>query len=155
MLRKLIYGLVIAIGFLQIIGYLTQQKTIRGLGAVSASSPLPIVFTEVKGVETFASDFYVQYRNPQGEIEKIKMTPEMYSKFKGPYNRRNIYGAAIAYGPVLPKPLWQSVLNYGLCNDVLKNELQLPVSKQGFSIVIETRTAGREDHWELNANCEE
>jgi len=149
-----IYSLVVLVGSLQIIGYLTCIDNIRNLGRLTSSSPLPLVFSEVKGVETFASDFYMQYKSANGENQKVKITPEMYSKLKGPYNRRNIYGAAISYGPVLPQKLWKSVINYGLCNDIYKDELQVPVSKDEFSIYIETRTKNRSDNWTLNANCE-
>lgn len=153
-MRKTLYIVVLAIGLLQIIGYLTKVKIIRDLGVVTASSPLPIVFTEVKGVETFASDFFFQFTNQNGSLEKIKITPEIYSKFKGPYNRRNIYGAAISYGPVLPEKIWKAVLTYGLCNNILRDELQVPVTAQDFSIFIKTRTKGRNNTWILNTTCE-
>jgi len=151
--QLLLYALVLLIGSLQIIGYVTGLDIVRNLGRVTSSSPLPLVFSEVKGVETFASNFYMRYDDANGQQQRIKITPEMYSKLKGPYNRRNIYGAAISYGPVLPEDLWQSVINYGLCNDILKDELKVPVSKDNFSIYIETRTQGRNDNWTLNANC--
>lgn len=152
--QQILYALVLLIGSLQIIGYVTGVDIIRNLGRVTSSSPLPLVFSEVKGVETFASNFYMQYDDANGKQQRIKITPEMYSKLKGPYNRRNIYGAAISYGPVLPEDLWKSVINYGLCKDILKNELEVPVSKDNFSIFIETRTKDRNDNWTLNANCQ-
>lgn len=152
-MKKTIFVIIVIIGFLQIIGYLTKVKTIRNLGVVSASSPLPIVFTEVKGVETFASNFYIRYKDQNRKSQEIQITPEIYSKFKGPYNRRNIYGAAISYGPVLPEKIWKSILSYGLCNDILKDELEIPIIGNNFSIYIETRTKGRNDTWELNATC--
>ena len=152
-MRKALYVAVVIIGLLQIIGYLTKVKTIRDIGMVSASSPLPIVFTEVRGVETFASDFYFRWTNNEGSLEEVLITPNLYSKLKGPYNRRNIYGAAISFGPVLPAELWNPILNYGLCNDVLKDELQLPVSQQNFSVFIKTRTKGKQDEWTLKTDC--
>jgi len=154
-IRKILYGIIILIGFLQIIGFVTTIQPIRSLGIVTASSPLPIVFTEVKGVETFASNFYIQFRKDNGAMEKIKITPELYSKFKGPYNRRNIYGAAISYGPVLPKTIWEPVLSYGLCQNVLRDELGIEVTTNEFSILIETRTEGRDDQWILDMNCDD
>ncbi len=151
--HKVLYYTILVIGMLQITGYLTKTKIIRDLGAVTCSAPLPIVFTEVKGVEAYASDFFLEYKNEDGLLEEIKLTPEIYSKLKGPYNRRNVYGAAIAGAPILPETLWKPILTYGLCNDVLKNELQLPVSKNDFSVKIITRTKGRDDHWHLKIDC--
>jgi hypothetical protein len=152
-MRKIFYILIVLVGLLQPIGYLTNIKLIRSLGVVSASSPLPIVFTEVKGVETFASDFYLEWLNKHNQTELIRITPKLYSKLKGPYNRRNIFGAAIAYGPVLPEQIWGPVINYGLCKDILKNEFLIPVEKSGFSVLIKTRTKGRSDQWRLKAEC--
>jgi hypothetical protein len=50
------------------------------------------------------------------------LTPEVYGQVRGPYNRRNVYGAALAYGPVLvtddrTRPLFESVVRYALCGD--------------------------------------
>ena len=50
---------------------------------------------------------------------------------RGPYNRRNAYGAVLAYGPILfsnprTKPLFESVARYALCGDApLLRELGL------------------------------
>lgn len=152
-MRKFIYYAVVLIGLLQIIGFVTKIKIVRDLGVITAAAPLPIVFTEVKGVETFASDFYLTWKNENGVEEKVLITPALYSKLKGPYNRRNVYGAAIAYGPVLPEKIWDPILNYGLCNDILENELGVPLDKKTFSLLIETRTAGRNDSWTLKTSC--
>jgi hypothetical protein len=153
-MRKILYYIVISIGLLQTIGYLTKIKIIRDIGVVTTASPLPIVFTEVKGVETFASDFYLLWTNDQNEQEEVKITPALYSKLKGPYNRRNIFGAAIAYGPVLPKKIWDPILNYGLCENILSEELGIPINKENFSLLIKTRTEGKTDEWTLITSCE-
>ncbi len=152
-MRKALYVLVLIIGSLQIVGFVSNVQPIRSLGVVTAASPLPLVFSEVKGVETFAGDFYMQWTDQNGVEEKVLMTPELYSKLCGPYNRRNIFGAAIAYGPVLPDHVWQPILNYGICNEVLSNELELSFNKETFTVEIDTRTAGRNDHWTLQPDC--
>lgn len=151
-MQKALYIFIILIGFLQITGYLSGIKIIKNLGVITSASPLPIVFTEVKGVETFASDFYIQWSD-NNKVEKVKITPSIYSKLKGPYNRRNIFGAAIAYGPILPKSIWQPILNYGICNDILQKELEIPFNKENCTIEIETRTKSRNDHWTLKTEC--
>jgi len=152
-MRNNLYGFVVFIGLLQTIGFLSKIEIIRSIGVVICASPLPIVFTEVKGIETFASDFYFRWNKDNSSKEEILMTPYLYSKLKGPYNRRNIYGAAIAYGPVLPKKIWEPILNYGLCNDILTNELDIPIDKESFSLFIKTRTEGRNDVWVLKTEC--
>lgn len=152
-MKKFLYLVITAIGLLQVIGYSVGNKTIRGIGMASGSSPLPIVFTKVKGIETFASDFYIQFIDKSGVHQELQITPAMYSKLKGPYNRRNIYGAAISYGPVLKKELWESVISYGLCRKILLREMNLPLTGTNYSVKIKTKTSGRNEEWILNANC--
>ncbi len=152
-MKNLIYIGVVLIGLLQIIGYVTKVDAIRSLGILSSSAPLPLVFTEVKGVETFVNDFYIHYKDETGANQELKLTPEIYKHLKGPYNRRNIYGAAIGYGPVLPESLWNSVLSYGLCNHVLNEEFNISKEVSEVSIFIKTRTAHRNDTWVLEPKC--
>lgn len=149
-MRKALYSIVIAVGFLRIAGWLMQSDTVKGLGAVTAASPLPIVFTDVKGVETFANDVYVVFENSADSTLHVRITPAVYSRLSGPYNRRNVFGAAIAYGPVMEEQLWRSVLGYGLCSGVLQRELGLPQEMRNTRFVLRTRTTGRTDAWTLN-----
>lgn len=149
-MRKALHGIVIAIGFLRIAGWLFQSDTIIGLGAITAASPLPIVFTEVKGVETFASDVFVVFEDHADSTQHMRITPAVYSKLSGPYNRRNVFGAAIAYGPVMEVDLWRSVLGYGLCTGVLQREIGLPQEMRNTRFVLRTRTAGRDNEWTLD-----
>jgi sterol desaturase/sphingolipid hydroxylase (fatty acid hydroxylase superfamily) len=74
-----------------------------------------------------------------------------YAKMRGPYNRRNVYGAALSFGPKLPEPMWRNVFNYGLGDaNRLASEFGLPREATNFVVVIETRTAGRTNEWELS-----
>ena len=147
--RKALYILVIVVGALRMIGWTVGSDTLRGIGAVTAASPLPIVFTEVKGVETFASEVHLVYTDARGAEQRVHVTPALYSQVKGPYNRRNVYGAAIAYGPIMPEALWRSVLLHGLCSGDLHNELGLPEGIRDVRFELRTRTAGRNDAWVL------
>ena len=114
------YALV-ALGLLQAIGWAAGLDTLRGIGAMSAASPLPFVFSSFRGVETFAADFEIELVRESGTRTRHVITPELYSKLDGPYNRRNTYGAVLAYGPALDGPdeqRWvRSVLEYGLCGE--------------------------------------
>jgi len=109
---KILSILLVGIGLLQALGHITGNKTIKNLGLITVASPLPIVFTQQKGfLETFALDFTLVYEKDDKE-ERIKITPELYAQLDKPYNYRNVLGAAISYGPILPKELVVSVLNY-------------------------------------------
>ncbi|MFN0031088.1 MAG: hypothetical protein ACKVOR_02905 [Flavobacteriales bacterium] len=153
-LQQVLYVLVLLIGLLQIIGYVSGVSLIRGLGAATCSAPLPLVFGEVKGVETFAADFFVEFENDSGETQRIQITPAEYSLLAGPYNRRNVYGAAISYGPVLKEEIWQSILQYALCDGSLQREMNLPTEGKNYRIYIQSKTAGSTAHWTLHPQCD-
>ena len=118
-LRTLLSVLLIALGSLQMLGLVLGLPALRGLGVASTAAPLPLVFSHFRGVETFALDFTVHLDLADGATWSAAVTPALYARIAGPYNRRNVYGAAFAYGPALNAPgeraLWQGVLRYGFC----------------------------------------
>ena len=65
----------------------------------------------------------------------MELTPALYSKLQGPYNRRNAYGAVVAYGPVLAttkatRAMFLQVARYGLCGQApVLRELGVPVEQ--------------------------
>jgi len=143
-----------AIGCLQMLGYATGSRLLRGLGAATVISPLPKVFSDVDGLETFASEFTLRYRDARGAIDETGVTPELYGRLAGPYNRRNVYGAALSYAPRLPRTLWEPVLCHGLGPDgSLRSELGLGADAREISVTIRTRTRGRHDTWTLESPC--
>jgi hypothetical protein len=111
--------LVLAIGSLQLIGYGLGASTMRKLGQLTAASPLPLVFSHFRGLETFSPRFSIVAESNNGERREIPITPAVYSKLDGSYNRRNMYGAVFAFGAVLNQPveylMVNSVLSYSLC----------------------------------------
>ena len=113
-------ALVLGIGSLQIIGFLTQIDAIRNIGRLTSASPLPFVFSDFRGLETYSLEFNITAEGTDGRSITKLITPKLYGEFKGPYNRRNVYGAVLAYGPKLTepteKPMVDSVLKYGFCN---------------------------------------
>ncbi len=114
-------ALVLGIGSLQIIGLLTQIDAIRNIGRLTSASPLPFVFSDFRGLETYSLEFNITAEGTDGTSITKLITPKLYGEFKGPYNRRNVYGAVLAYGPKLhepsEKPMVDSVLKYGFCNN--------------------------------------
>jgi len=46
------------------------------------------------------------------------MTPELYATFPGPYNRRNVYGAAsVLADNKATKPMLEDVMRYTFCGE--------------------------------------
>lgn len=141
-------------GLTQMVGEWIGSKTMRGIGAVSAAAPFPKVFCDLNGLEGFACEFTLLVRMSSGQTNEIPLTAEMYQQLGGPYNRRNVYGAALAGGPILPRPIWEAVFCYGLgTNGPLRRELKLPADAGPVQVRIRTRTRGRNAVWILEAPC--
>lgn len=131
-------ALLVALGCMQMCGDLAGVPALKALGAASHASPAPRVFTAHQGFETFSSRFFLHWELMDGRRQSIELTPETYARLHGPYNRRNAYGAAISYGPVLAanaatRPMFESVSQYALCDTA-------PVLKE---LGIETESAKR------------
>jgi hypothetical protein len=113
---------ILLLGLLQMVGDLFGVAEVKGVGAASMASPAPKVFSSVKGLETFSTRIYLEWTSIDGGEQSIEFDRDSYANLQGPYNRRNIYGAALAYGPVLAqderaRPMLKAVLAYALTGD--------------------------------------
>lgn len=120
-MKKAAFAL-LAVGLMQMAGDLLHSPLLKGFGAATAASPAPKVFSAVRGLETYSTRFYLEWEDRNGRQHSLLLTPEVYSRLAGPYNRRNVYGAALAYGPLLAtdpraKPMLDAVMSYALCGE--------------------------------------
>jgi hypothetical protein len=119
----LIVGLLQMTGdLLERVGLVAVGRPLKGIGAATTASPAPKVFSAVRGVETYSTRFHLDWTDRGGQPHTLLLTPEIYGQVRGPYNRRNVYGAVLAYGPVLAtdartRPMFDSVARYALCGD--------------------------------------
>ena len=112
-------ALLLALGLLQMAADLGGIDGLKGLAAATSASPAPKVFSAVRGWETYSSRFYLEWVNGEGEQVSLELTPEIYQRLEGPYVRRNVYGAALAYGPILSTDartvaMYQAVMRFAL-----------------------------------------
>ena len=117
-------ALLLALGLSQMAGDLLGFGALKGLAAATMLAPAPKVFSSVKGLETYSTRFFIECRGADGAWSSVEVTPERCRRLRGPYNRRNVYGAALAYGPVLQtderaRPMLEAVLRYALAGDAL------------------------------------
>lgn len=148
---KILYLILLFIGLWAMLGEILHLESLKGLGLATGFSPYPKVFCDAGGLEPFASKFVVQaYRkNEKISFWEQEITPQLYTQLAGPYFRRNVYGAAIAYAPRLTEPIRQAVWRYALLKPgVLREVLQIPEETDHIKIQIKTQTRGRFDHWE-------
>jgi hypothetical protein len=112
----------VVLGLAQMTGELCGIRVLHGLAAATAASPAPKVFSAARGLETFSTEFFVEWRDTSGADHSVQLTPELYSQLSGTYNRRNTYGAAVAYAPIFAdsdraRPMLAAIGRYALCGN--------------------------------------
>ena len=118
----------VALGLAQMAGDALERaglgagRALKGLASATCASPAPKVFSVARGLETFSTRFEVEWDEPGGVVRSVPLTSEVYARLEGPYNRRNAYGAALAYGPVLAsspatRPMLDAVLDHALAGE--------------------------------------
>jgi len=112
----------LVMGLLQMAGDVFHFASLKAIGATIGASPAPKVFSSVRGLETFSTRFFVEWNDSTGAAHSVEITPKRYAHLRGPYNRRNVYGAVLAYGPVLAsdertRPMFDSVARYAVCGE--------------------------------------
>ena len=153
--RDIAACVVLTVGLLQMVGEACGSRVLKGLGAATVAAPLPKVFCDVAGLEPFASTFTLVGETRSGASFETRITPELYARLSGPYNRRNAYGAAFSFAPRLPDGMWRSVAQHGLREGgSLRDELQLPHDVTCVRLRVETRTRGRSERWEFEVPIE-
>jgi hypothetical protein len=112
----------VVLGLMQMSGDVLGVPALKGVGMATAASPAPRVFSSVRGMETYSTRFFIEWRSRDSAAHRLRLTPEVYERLRGAYNRRNAYGTALAAGPVLAtdprtQRMFQAVLSYALCGD--------------------------------------
>ncbi len=106
----------LAVGSLQIVGWVLGLKPITALGFMTNAAPLPLVFSDFRGIEPFSSRYRIRFVRVDGTERVVDVTPETYERLDGPYNFRNVFGAVFAFGPKLETPeetaMWESVMRW-------------------------------------------
>ena len=143
------------LGSSAMLGHILNIKALKSIGLATCAAPYTKVFCQAeclytyRNYETFAANFSLSYLTEEGR-ETIKITPSLYQKIQGPYNRRNVYGAVIAYGPALPETMRLATFNYALTDPgTVAKELGIPSDASDFQIIINTKTKGSNNEWRL------
>lgn len=120
--RRIIPALLLGLGLTQMAADLAGAPKLAALAFATALSPAPKVFTTQAGYEGFSTTFVLDVVTADGEAHAVRITPERYARVRGPYNRRNAFGAAIAGAPLLrARPeltaMLDDVTQHALCGD--------------------------------------
>ena len=152
--NRLVSVVLVALGTVQMAADLAGLPIAKGIAAAWGASPAPKVFSSARGLETFSSGFEIRWKDSAaGDRESARLTPEIYRRLDGPYNRRNAYGAAFAYGPILAADTataqaFEQVTQFAFCpGGRLLQELRLvdgPVTGP-FEVVVHPKSSTNPD----------
>jgi hypothetical protein len=122
---------------------------LKALGAATAASPAPKVFTAVRGYEPLSTTFQLEWTDASGQARCAPIDAERVAGLRGPYNRRNVFGAALAFGPALAsdertRPLLEAVLARALAGN-LSILAELGVAPRDVRGAVRVRYAVRPD----------
>jgi hypothetical protein len=145
-LRNRLALVVLGLGMLQMVGHFCGSKVLRGIGLASGIAPYPKVFCASDGYEAFAASFELVGRRGDGALWSCRLDPERYARLAGPYPRRNVYGATLAFAPRLPPELRDSLLARALApGSRLRRELDIPADVDELQVRI--RTCDGKSEW--------
>jgi len=151
-LRNGLAILFMAIGSLQMVGYALNLPVLRGIGLASGIAPFTKVFCDADGYEAFAASFILQGVREDGTYWNRKLDPEWYAQLEGPYNRRNVYGAALSFAPRLPEELRETLISKSLTpGSALRQELSIPDDLQSLQVIIIPRPGADARRWTYQA----
>ncbi len=157
-----VFALLVGLVALQIVADVVAWPAVKELAAAMQVSPAMKVFTAHQGYETHAAPFHLSWTHSNGAAQQLVLDPRSHASVEGPYNRRNVYGAAPAYGPILradPKlrVMQTSVMDYASCRPgTLRHEIGIPADVGALTVhVTPVRTDGRQDlelGWEVRCH---
>jgi len=117
---RYIWYILVLWGALNSTAFLVHNDSVKNIGFVSVSSPLPLVFSKYNGVETYATEFNATVLYQNTSILNVKLDAHRYSFLTGAYNRKNVYGAIFTHGPFFNQDslikIRQNILHYAICN---------------------------------------
>ncbi|MCB9892871.1 MAG: sterol desaturase family protein [Planctomycetes bacterium] len=125
--RNIACALLLVVALSQMLFGLVHAEGARNAAASTAAAPYPKVFCDKDGYEAFAMNFELIGEDFAGETHVVEMTPDVYKQLRGPYNRRNVYGAALAFAPRMSTEQRDAVVEYAFhSNGGLRTELGMP-----------------------------
>jgi hypothetical protein len=152
----LAFVFLVALGSAQMVADVAGAPKVKALAAATQVAPAMKVFTAHQGYETHAARFTVEWSAKDGRHGAIALDPTTYRGVRGPYNRRNVYGAALAYAPVLhadarTRSMHESVMRHAFCEPgAMRAELGLPADATRFDVHIAPRRADARQDLQLD-----
>jgi hypothetical protein len=104
----------IAVGVARVVGFFTGLFPISVLALQFGASPLPLVFSQVRGVETYGRRFAVTLTTASGIRTEVS-GDRLAQALPGPFTRVKLYVDQLAFADLSREPRRQSFLRQAAC----------------------------------------
>lgn len=152
-LRAVGAGVLVAVGLLNICGYVLGVPAFAAFARVTAASPLPVVFNDMGGLEPYAVDGELLLHGPGG-ARRYALGREWFASLRGPFIRRHAYLRLISEAPRKRRELWEPALRFAFCGrGPLAQEAGIEGPMDGFVLRLHSRSFGAPRTWDLAVAC--
>ncbi len=134
---------ILPLASLAMLGEIIQLPKLKALGLASGIAPFTKVFCTAndqatgESYESFNLQFQIHYTSADQLDHTLTLSPTESEKIHGPYNRRNVYGATLAYAPAMTAAQRDQFIHYALVHPgQLARELDIPANAKINAVTI-------------------
>jgi len=142
--RTILATVLVVLGLLRVVGFVSGLFPLSVLGAQFGASPLPLVFSRVHGIDTYARRFAIEIDWADGRRERIAGDHRLAGRLGGPFTRLKLYLDEMAYADLSPSRRRREVLTAAFCHDGPVRR-SLGINGRISSVAIELWTVGASD----------
>jgi sterol desaturase/sphingolipid hydroxylase (fatty acid hydroxylase superfamily) len=145
-------------GALNSVAFLVHYDGFREICFITASSPLPLVFSAFNGHETYSTGFNITVTYKNGTKIHSLLDANLYDRMHGSYNRRNVYGAVFTHGPFFDTngliTIRQNILYHAVCvPGSLINEFGFSGDVENMHVDVYARAEQNKQVGKLDISC--
>jgi hypothetical protein len=107
--------LVVAVGLVSSGGWLLGSPALVLLGRATGASPLPVVFSAIRGHEYWSATSSVSIEGQDGVVETLGFGRREFARLPGPHALDMLLVLPVALAPVIPQRMWLPALRYDFC----------------------------------------
>lgn len=115
---RILVGILLVVGLLQVIGSAGNLPLLENGGYVSAASPLPKVMTVSQGLEHLVDPVKVILYTEAGQIQ-VKDPKHLPTLLSGPHQRKMVYHHLVSHGPLFEDHALQRAEQFAWCDGPL------------------------------------
>jgi hypothetical protein len=147
---------VVGLGLISCLAFVFNSSFLRFVGAVSASSPLPVVFSEVLGYEPFATDVHFQIRSRSLKNYSRLLSSRHVAQISSYESFRSVFRNSVLLAPRLSREYVERSLQELACNqNYLARVFDINEPIVSATMNLRSKTTGHLEQWNWEVRCRE